>query len=413
MTRGRGSRVRDVDGNEYIDYMLGHGSAILGHGDPGIARQVAERVAHGTAFGTANELEVALAKKISELVPYAELVRFANSGSEAICAAVRIARAKSGRNKVLKFEGHYHGWLDVLAVSTRPEAAKCGPLESPDSDVQTLGVPANVTDDVIVCPWNHPDVFEAILSRHADTIAAVIAEPIVANNACIMPRAGFLQALRRGCDRHDVALIFDEVCTGFRVALGGAADLFRVEPDLVVYSKAIGGGLPLSVVAGRERFMKLVASSAVRHGGTYNGNPLCVSAALYTLEELSKPEAQSQLRANGLEVKAALERSALKYAVPCVVQGVAQMFQVVFGVTEPQTHYRDLLRSDYEKYQIYRDLLLRRGVHIGHSPLSSWFVSTAHSSHDTEFAANAIDQSMKDLVAHSQAEGPSHKKCSS
>jgi glutamate-1-semialdehyde 2,1-aminomutase len=251
--RGLGSRIWDVDQNEFIDYLLGYGSAILGHAEDKMVEALRNRVEMGTMFGTCNPIEVQLSEQICRMVPCAELVRFANSGSEAICGAIRGARGYTGKNKILKFEGHYHGWVDVLAVSNRPGVDEMGPLEAPNNPAHSQGIPQNVVDDVIICPWNEPEILRGLLDRHQGELAAVIAEPIVANNACIMPRPGYLEVLREECTRRGIILIYDEIVTGFRIAPGGAQEIFGVQPDLAVFSKAIGGGLPISAFAGRRK----------------------------------------------------------------------------------------------------------------------------------------------------------------
>src|SRR5882724_2330878 len=209
MTRGKGSRIWDADGNEFVDYLMSYGSVILGHVDPELTHILKSQIDAGTMFGTCNQPEVELAEQICRLVPCAELVRYANSGSEAICGAVRAARGFTGRSKILKFEGHYHGWVDVLAVSNRPSVKESGPLEMPTSQPHSRGIPSGVVADVVICPWNRPQILRDILDAHRDELAAVIAEPIVANNACIMPRPGYLELLRDECSHRGIVLIFD------------------------------------------------------------------------------------------------------------------------------------------------------------------------------------------------------------
>ncbi len=283
--RGRGGRIQDVDGNVFVDFLLSYGALILGHANPTVVEAVSEQLERGTMFGTANSAEVELAEAICRLVPCAELVRFANSGSEAICGAIRAARGFTGKSKVLKFEGHYHGWVDVLAVSNRPALADAGPAASPNSVAHSRGIPEGVVHDVSICPWNDPAGLRSVLDAHGGQLAAVIAEPIVANNACIMPAPGYLELLRDECTRRGIVLIFDEIVTGFRLAPGGAQDYFGVVPDLAVYSKALGGGLPISAFAGIRKVMEPIGENTVKHGGTYNGNSLCAAAALAVLRK--------------------------------------------------------------------------------------------------------------------------------
>ncbi|MFI5378369.1 MAG: aspartate aminotransferase family protein [Tepidisphaerales bacterium] len=398
ITRGQGSHIWDADGNEFVDYLLSYGSLPLGHADPGLCATVAAQLAQGTMYGTCNTHEVELAEQITEMVPCADLVRFANSGSEAICGAVRAARGFTGRNKILKFEGHYHGWVDVLAVSNRPTPQQSGPLEQPLSHPHSRGIPAGVVSDVLVCPWNDAEILRRLLDRHGHELAAVVAEPIVANNACIMPVPGYLESLRDECARRGIVLIYDEIVTGFRTAPGGAQELFGVAPDVAVFSKALGGGFPISAFAGRRRIMEPVAANTVKHGGTYNGNPLCAAAATHALRVLNSPCVLERIRRHGESIIDAIRRAAMDNRVPCTVQGLGSMFQVVFGIQGPIRHYRDLHAADNARYAAFRQSLLEQGVHANGSPLACWFISAAHTDDDAEFTSAAIARAIRAAV---------------
>jgi glutamate-1-semialdehyde 2,1-aminomutase len=391
--RGRGSRIWDADGHELIDYLLSYGSVILGHADPALGQVVKNQFDQGAMFGTCNTVEIDLAEQICRMVKSAELVRFANSGSEAIAGAVRAARGFTGKNKILKFEGHYHGWVDVLAISNRPTAEQAGPLEAPHSVPHSPGLPQGVADDVVICPWNEPEILKSILDRHDGQIAAVIAEPIVANNGCIMPQPGYLEFLRDQCSRRGIVLIFDEIVTGFRAAPGGAQQLFGVEADLTVFSKALGGGLPISAFAGKRNIMDLIAANRVKHGGTYNGNPLCAAAALHTLRTVAEPAVQDRIRRSGEAVIEAIRRAARDCRVPAVVQGLGSMFQVLFTDRAP-VHYRQLQQADVKRYAAFRYALLQRGVHCNETPFACWFVSAAHRPEDVELTVAAVGAAM-------------------
>jgi glutamate-1-semialdehyde 2,1-aminomutase len=414
-TYGRGSRIYDADGNQFIDYLLSYGSLILGHSNPGINEFLNRQIEKGTMFGTCNTTEVQLAEQICSMVPCAQLVRFANSGSEAICGAVRAARAYTGRNKILKFEGHYHGWVDVLAVSNRPTIETAGSLEAPRSEPHSMGLPPGVVDDVVVCPWNQPRILEKILDSHEGQIAAVIAEPIVANNACIMPVPGFLDFLRDVCSRRNIILIFDEIVTGFRVAPGGAQQLYNADCDIAVFSKALGGGMPISAFAGKHFIMDLVAANRAKHGGTYNGSPICASAALYTLRMLRDGQLQKKIRSTGEMLMEAIRQSARKHGVSCIVQGVGSMFQVVFTTEcKPPLHYRDLFTADTGQFAVFRNSLLEQGIHINSSGLACWFVSEAHTEEDVELTITGIDKAMKSVAEAGRSNreiGTGAKKC--
>jgi glutamate-1-semialdehyde 2,1-aminomutase len=332
------------------------------------------------------------------MVPCAQLVRYANSGSEAICGAVRGARGYTGRDKILKFEGHYHGWVDVLAISNRPGPEEMGPLESPNNPAHSRGIPPGVVQDVVVAPWNEPRILSRILDRHDGQIAAVIAEPIVANNACAMPAPGYLEWLREECTRRGIVLIFDEIVTGFRLAPGGAQEVFGVVPDLAVYSKALGGGLSISAFAGRREIMELFSRGEVRHGGTYNANPLCAAAALHTLRALENEAVRRRLNETGMVLIEAIGRAAAAHHVPCIVQGLGPMFQLVFGLERPAKHYRDLLAADMARYARFRMALLEEGVHVNSSGLACWFTSAAHTEEDIELTLSAIERAFKTIL---------------
>ncbi|MBV8780111.1 MAG: glutamate-1-semialdehyde 2,1-aminomutase [Phycisphaerae bacterium] len=399
ITHGQGSRLFDADGNQFIDYLLSYGSVVLGHADRALIDSVRNQLELGTMFGTCNTVEVELAEQICRMVPCAELVRFSNSGSEAMCGAVRAARGFTGRDKILKFEGHYHGWVDVLAVSNRPSSSEAGPADAPNSVAHSRGTPRGVVNDVIIAPWNDSAALDHLLDEHDGEIAAIVAEPIVANNACIGPGAGFLESLRSECDRRGIVLIFDEIVTGFRTAPGGAQSLFGVVPDIAVYSKAIGGGLPLSAFAGKRHIMQMIAANTVKHGGTYNGSPLCAAAALHTLCQLADADVRARLDIVGSALIEALRKASRDHRVPCAVLGQPSMFQIVFapdGFTPK--NYRDLDLADTKRYAALRQSLLEQGIHANSSGLACWFVSTAHTAEDVELTTFAIDRAFQSIA---------------
>lgn len=392
LREGSGARVRDVDGNEYIDHLIAYGCAVLGHASPLLAGALAPLLTTGTMFGTCTTEEVELAERIQAMVPCAELVRFANSGSEAVQGAVRAARGFTGRSLVLKFEGHYHGWSDTLAVSNRPTPEQAGPAAAPRSVPHSPGIPPGVVDDVVVCPWNDPDALRTVLAAHRGRLAAVICEPIVANNACTMPAPGYLELLRELCTAYGVPLIFDEVCTGFRTGPGGAQGLYQVVPDLAVFAKALGGGVPIAAFAGRRALMEPLAEGRVKHGGTYNASPLCATAALTTLRALADPATTGWMEEAGRRIMAAVRRAAHDRGVPCAVQGVGAMFQVVFTPDgAPTRNYRELLAADRGRYDVFRHELLRRGVHVNAYGAACWFVAAAVTEDEVAATCAAVD----------------------
>jgi len=392
--RGEGANIWSVEGDRYVDFLMSYGSLVLGHAHPAVTEAVRAQLERGTMFGAFNTPEVELAEEICRAVPCASLVRFANSGSEAMCGAVRAARGYTGRTKVLKFEGHYHGWVDVLAVSNRPSLAQAGPADRPTSCAHSRGIPAGVVEDVLICPWNDIEAVCAILDAHKGEVAAVVAEPIVANNACTMPLPGFLEKLREACTKRGVLLIFDEIVTGFRVAAGGAQELFGVIPDLAAYSKALGGGLPVAAFCGQREFMEPIAANTVKHGGTYNGNPLGAGAACATLRALSAPGVLARVHIAAEVVKEAVRRAARDYGVECVVQGVGGMFQIVFGVSAPLRNYRDLTRTDTARFARFWQHMFDGGVFANQSASACWFGSAAHTDEDLQRACAAVRAAM-------------------
>jgi glutamate-1-semialdehyde 2,1-aminomutase len=393
---GKGARVWDVNGNEYIDCLMSYGSLIAGHAHPSVLSVVKKQLDEGTMYGTCNIPEVELAELICKLVPCADLVRYANSGSEAISGAIRAARGFTGKSKILKFEGHYHGWTDVLAVSQRPGLKEAGDFNSPQSLPHSRGIPEGVVDDVVICPWNEPEILKEILKKHDGEFAAVIAEPIVANNGCIMPVSGYLETLREECTKRGIVLIFDEIVTGFRAAPGGAQQVYNVNPDIAVFSKALGGGMPISAFAGRRDIMELIAANTVKHGGTYNGNPVSAVSALQTLKLIENPDVIKKVHAEGQILMDAIRRSAKDNGIPCYVQGLGSMFQVLFTDKPKVTNYRDLFDVDTKRFGVFREALFRRGVHINSSFSACWFLSMAHTPDDIAAVKGAIESAMKE-----------------
>src|SRR5579859_1267498 len=330
-THGKGSRIWDADGNEYLDFTLSQGPLILGHGHPHVLDRVDRASREGQLFAGQHLPEIELAEKLQALIPSAERVRFSLSGSEAVQAALRVARAATGRPKFVRFEGHYHGWLDNVAFNvSAPTLDSVGPREAPNAIAWTEGLPIGTEDQFIVLPWNDLDFVESTLARRSGEIAAIITEPVMCNNGCIPPQPGFLQNLRDLCDRSGALLIFDEVITGFRIDMGGAQAHFAVTPDLAIFAKAMASGYPISALVGLERWMRLIAESRVIHAGTMNsGNP-CVAAALATIEVLERDKVHERLYRLGLKLMDGLRHEAAKVGMPVLIQGSGPMFHMGF-----------------------------------------------------------------------------------
>jgi len=371
ITRGQGSRIYDADGNEYIDYVGSWGPLLLGHAHPAIVSAVAEALAAGTSFGAPTEREIELAELISETVPSIEMVRLVNSGTEATMSAIRVARGFTGRDLIVKFEGCYHGHVDSLLVKAGSGVATLGLPDSP-------GVPKSFSDTTIALPFNAPDALEEAFRAHGERIAAVIVEPVVGNMGCVPPAPGFLQNLRGTTVRYGALLILDEVMTGFRVALGGAQQLYGIRPDLTTLGKVIGGGLPIGAYGGRADIMSRVAPAGpIYQAGTLSGNPLAVAAGLAMLRHLkSHPETYAQLDARTATLCAAAPRGTM-------VNRVGSMFTIFF-TSEPVTDYESAKRSDTARFAEFHRTLLANGIYLPPSQFEAAFVSAAHTEEDIQ-----------------------------
>lgn len=393
-SRGAGSRIYDADGNEYIDYVLGMGPLILGHSPKPVLDAVKEQLAKGIVYAGQHELEVELAEKLQQVVPCAELVRFNNTGSEAAHAALRLARAYTGRNRIIRFEGHYHGWFDNLLISSGPPLDKAGPREAPIPILGSHGQTESVLQDVIVLPWNDLALFARTVAAYRNEIAAVITEPVMLNNGGILPREGYLEGLRDICTKNGIVLIFDEVITGFRLAMGGAQTYFGITPDLAIFAKAIAAGFPLSAVVGKREIMSMISRGEVMHAGTYNSNPVVISASLATLTELARDN--GAVYHHIFEVRDQLERGLRQLlgskGIPAHVVGIGSLFYVSFTTMPGFRDYRDALNRDTATYGRFLTALADRGVRA--TSRGMWFISAAHTCEDAEFTLRAVKEAL-------------------
>ncbi len=376
--RAQGARLWDVDGNEYVDYVLGQGPLILGHSASEVAAAVQAQAGRGQAYSAQHEREVEVAETICRLVPCAERIRFNSVGSEAVHAAWRLARAYTGRDRILKFEGHYHGWLDPALYSVHPPLDQAGPADAPVPVPGSRGQARSGADGLALAPWNDLEALGRVLERHDGEIAAVTLEPILCNTGCISPLPGYLEGVRTLCDEHGAVLIFDEVITGFRVAPGGAQELLGVTPDLAVFGKALAGGYPLSVLAGKAELMDMISRGEVGHAGTFNSNPVAIEAAAATLAQLTRDGggAYARLFETGAALIDGIRSAAAEAGVPMLVDGPGPIFQLYLTEESEIRDYRAFAATDLAGLQRLQRALLERGVNtIGRG---LWFVSTAH-----------------------------------
>jgi glutamate-1-semialdehyde 2,1-aminomutase len=390
---GSGARLWDIDGNEYVDYALAFGPMLLGHSPEPVITAVERQLQRGIGFGASHQLEAELAEAVCRTVPSAELCVFSNTGSEAVHAAVRIARAATGRQRVIKFRGHYHGWFDSIHV------AVSGNLDGPGTEGQDPAAAGSVT----ICNWNDVSALENCVG---DDVAAIIMEPVAVNGGCFLPSAGYLESVRALATRLGTVLIFDEVITGYRVALGGAQERLNVVPDLTVLGKALGAGLPISAVCGSAAVMDVIRSGYMAHVGTFNANPVCASAAYAAITTLERDRAEiyEQLDAAAAELSDAFATAGAEAGVPLRVNhfgGTAHGFisdRPIDGVD-------DLEWADAAAYRRLAALLLDEGVHV--IPRGLLYVSSAHSEADLAETRNAVRRAAKRL-AWFDAERPSH-----
>lgn len=374
----RGARLTDASGNEYVDYLLGSGPLLLGHAHPAVTAAIREALERGTGYLLVNEPAIRLAEALVELVPCAEAVTFHNTGSEAVFFALRLARAARGRDAILKFEGAYHGMSDHALMSTQWTRS---PAPFPEAVPNSRGIPASVAHEMVIAPFNDIATTTALIERHADRLAAVLVEPL---QRTIPPAPGFLAELRRVTAYHGIVLIFDEVVTGFRLALGGAQERYGVTPDLCALGKSISAGLPLGVVCGRRDLMALADPERREHGdgvlltGTYSGNAVVAAAAVACIAELRRPGVHAALAAKGTRLMTALRRACDDAGIAVSVQGEPSVFQPWFA-TAPVVDHRTALAADASRGAAFTDHLLAAGVLKAHE---KFFVSTAHEEED-------------------------------
>jgi glutamate-1-semialdehyde 2,1-aminomutase len=388
--RGNGAAITDADGREYIDYVGSWGPMILGHAHPQVIAAIQQAATRGTSYGAPTELEIELAQEVIDAFPSIEMLRLTSSGTEATMSALRVARGFTGRPKIVKFEGCYHGHGDSLLVRAGSGVATLGLPDSP-------GVLPEVAQNTITVPFNGAEALEAVFNEAGDQIAAVIIEPVVGNMGCVPPKEGYLQSVRRVTERHGAVLIFDEVMTGFRVARGGAQQLYGVKPDMTTLGKIIGGGLPVGAFGGRREIMEVVAPvGPVYQAGTLSGNPLAVTAGLTTLRLLKDPTVYDQLEKATARLVARMTEAAREAGVPTVSNRVGSMFTTFF-TSEPVSDWATASRSDREAFARFFHAMLDEGVYLAPSQFEAAFVSTAHNDEIIERTIEAARKAFAQL----------------
>ena len=385
---GHGSRVTDVDQNTYVDYGLAWGPLILGHTPAEVVEAVSRQIRRGFTFGAQHDLEYAVAERMTAAIPCADSVCFANSGTEIVQVALRLARAATGRRLFLKFEGHYHGWSDELLASYHPSAQQIAAADGAPIPASLGQLPPQAT---LVAQWNDFDAVERIFSEHHAEIAAVICEPLLCNSGCIPAEPGFLEHLRGITCDCGALLIFDEVITGFRVHLNGAQGLYGIEPDLATYAKAIGAGTALSALAGKARYMDLIASGQVVHAGSLNGNPISLAAAQAALDFLARENGAvyADFRRRGDRLRVGLETLLRSRGYEVIQSGVGSVFQLSF-MARPARNYRDTLAADVARYSDFAIGMLDEGILLPHD--GRWYISTAHTDADIDLTLAAAER---------------------
>jgi len=401
ISKGKGPRIWDEDGNEYLDFNLAYGCLINGHAHPQMVKAIQKQAELGFHFASPTELEIEVATLFQKLVPNAERVAFCSNGSDATMNAIRIARAVTGKDGILKFEGHYHGQHDYALISAEAPPIVAGLDEFPRPLPNSAGIPPGITDYVTVAPYNSVPAFERMVKRYRDKIAAVILEPVMANAGIIPPAPDYLKQLREITTANDMLLIFDEVFTGFRIAPGGAQGVYNVQPDLSCWAKALGGGVPISAVSGKAEYMDLIAPGRISFGGTYFANSLTLAGAYANLRLLQLGGAEIYHRFGSLtgKMEKGIEAAARDAKLPVLVQSVPGMLQFFFTRRKKITNYRESLQIDWNLYLRHHQLLLDRGIYIHPDNYERLTFSTTHSDKDIEHFLAIINETFRELKA--------------
>jgi glutamate-1-semialdehyde 2,1-aminomutase len=395
--RARGAYLWDADDNRYIDYRMGFGPGILGHANEEVDKHVSEAARDGNIYALISEREVRVAEKMVEMCPAVEMIRYAASGAESTMHAIRVARAYTARDKVIKFEGAYHGMYDYVLWSTYPPTESLGSRRSPIPVASSSGIPSALRDLIITLPFNDFELLERTFKQAWHDVACIIVEPILGNCAAIEPQPGFLQHIRKLCDEYGVVFILDEVKTGFRVARGGAQELYNVKPDLATYAKSLGNSYPIAAFGGKREIMDIVGQG-VAHAGTYTGNTIGVAAAEKVLEILSDGKVLKEVAEGGKQLQKGMSDVLEHHGLPFVITGHPSMFSYVLADHQPRD-YRDWAASNHELYEKITWGLINRGVLPDPDSREPWFLSHAHAQQDITDTLTAFEDAVREALA--------------
>ncbi len=392
ISKAKGAYLYDVDGNKYIDYIASWGPMILGHAHDEVVKAITEQAVHSTSYGAPTELEIEVAELIKSMVPNVDLIRMTSSGTEACMSAIRVARGYSGKNKIIKFEGCYHGHADSFLVKAGSGVATF--------NIQTVpGITAGVSNDTLTCAYNDLEGVQRLVAEHSNDIAAIIVEPVVGNMGCILPKRGFLEGIRALCDAHNIVFIFDEVMTGFRLAKGGAQEVLNIDADLITYGKVIGGGLPVGAFGGKKHIMEVVAPLGnVYQAGTLSGNPIAMIAGFTTLKILNdNPNIYAELGEKTLYLKDGLQQALSTFDVPFTINQFGSMISLHFAAHEV-VDFATASSANIELFKKYFHAMLKRGVYLPPSAYESWFLNNALTKDDLDYTIHATKESLKEIV---------------
>ena len=398
ISRGNGAYVWDVDGNRYIDYRMAFGPIILGHADPRVNQQIVQAMDNGVLFAHTHLLEIDVAERMVRMCPGVDLVRFANSGTEATMHALRVARAYTNREKFIKFEGGYHGFHDHVLFSTAYTAGgSIGSRNSPIAVQNSSGIPKPFGDLVYILPFNDFEMLEKTVRGKWGEIAAILVEPIAGNMTSILPLPGWLEHIRKLCDEYGIVMIMDEVKTGFRIAKGGATEYFGVKGDIMTYAKSLANGYPLAAFGGKREVMSVIEPGKVAQGGTYCGNGVGTAAAVATLEILEKTDTLEVIAQRGKRLMDGIHTVLMEAEIDHVVTGVPAMFSFVLGIDKAPCEYRDVIAADLELYEHIQCEMRAKGIEYELDAKEPWFLCEAHSDNDIDETLFALRETLKEM----------------